>query len=101
MNNDFLPDHEEILIFLEDNISKLVRLKVASRAKYKEYDEKFMNYLTADSIDDDERIMLYFDETFICYEAMVAKLEEAIKSNPELKNNETVKEYLKLTTGEE
>ncbi|MDD6976902.1 MAG: hypothetical protein PUI72_01040 [Prevotellaceae bacterium] len=45
--------------------------------------------------------MLYFDETFICYEAMVAKLEEAIKSNPELKNNETVKEYLKLTTGEE
>ncbi|MDD6976901.1 MAG: hypothetical protein PUI72_01035 [Prevotellaceae bacterium] len=32
MNNDFLPDHEEILIFLEDNISKLVRLKVASLA---------------------------------------------------------------------
>ena len=60
-----------------------------------------MNYLTADSIDDDERIMLYFDETFICYEAMVAKLEEAIKRNPELKNNEAVKEYLKLTTGEE
>ena len=59
MNQDFLPDHEEILMFLEDNISKLVRLKVASRAKYKEYDENFMNYITADSIEDDERIMLY------------------------------------------
>lgn len=101
MNKDFLPDHEEILMFLEDNISKLVRLKVASRAKYKEYDENFMNYITADSIEDDERIMLYSGETFICYEAMVAKLEAAIKSNSELKNNETVKEYLKLMTGEE
>ena len=33
MTNHFKPDHEEILIFLEDNISKLVRLKVASKAK--------------------------------------------------------------------
>lgn len=101
MNNDFLPDHEEILIFLEDNISKLVRLKVASRAKYKEYDENFMNYLTADSIEDDERISLYSEETFLCYKSMALKLEDAIKSNPELKDNKTVKEYIKLMTGEE
>lgn len=101
MNNNFLPDHEEILIFLEDNISKLVRLKVASRAKYKEYDENFMNYLTADSIEDDERISLYSDETFLCYKSMLLKLEEVIKSNPELKDNKVVKEYIKLMTGEE
>lgn len=100
MNNNFLPDHEEILIFLEDNISKLVRLKVASRAKYKEYDENFMKYLTADSIEDDERISLYSEETFLCYKSMVLKLEEAIKVNPELKENKTVKEYIKLMTGE-
>lgn len=100
MNNNFLPDHEEILIFLEDNISKLVRLKVASRAKYKEYDENFMKYLTADSIEDDERISLYSEETFLCYKSMVLKLEEAIKVNPELKENKTVMEYIKLMTGE-
>lgn len=101
MNSKYLPDHEEILIFLEDNISKLVRLKVASRAKYKEYDENFMSYLTADSIEDDERISLYSEQTFLCYKSMVLKLEEAIKSNPELKENKTIKEYVKLMTGEE
>lgn len=101
MNKNFLPDHEEILIFLKENISKLVRLKVASRAKYKEYDENFMDYITADSIEDDERISLSSEQTFLCYKSMVLKLEEVIKGNPELKNNETVKEYIKLMTGEE
>lgn len=101
MNHDFLPDHEEILIFLEENISRLVRLKVVSRAKYKEYDENFMNYLTADSIEDDERISLYSEQTFLCYKSMALKLEDVIKSNPELKEDKTVKEYIKLMTGEE
>lgn len=101
MNNNFLPDHEEILIFLEDNISKLVRLKVASRAKYKEYDENYMSYLTADSIEDDERISLYSELTFLSYKSMVLKLDDAIKTNPGLKDNETVKEYTKLLKGEE
>lgn len=101
MSSNFLPDHEEILIFLEDNISKLVRLKVASRAKYKEYDENFMNYLTADSIEDDERISFYSEQTFLSYESMLLKLEEVIKNNPELKDDKVVKEYVKLMTGEE
>lgn len=47
--------HEDILIFLEDNISKLVKLKLASRATYKAYDQNYMNYLIAESIDDDIR----------------------------------------------
>lgn len=101
MNNNFLPDHEEILIFLEENISKLVRLKVASRAQYKEYDENFMSYLTADSIEDDERISLYSEQTFLCYKSMLLKLEEVIKCNQGLKDNKVVKEYVKLMTGEE
>lgn len=101
MSSNFLPDHEEILIFLEDNISKLVGLKVASRAKYKEYDENFMSYLTADSIEDDERISFYSEQTFLSYESMLLKLEEVIKNNPELKDDKVVKEYVKLMTGEE
>lgn len=43
MTNHFKLDHEEILIFLEDNISKLVRLKVASKAKYEAYDDSYMS----------------------------------------------------------
>lgn len=101
MSSNFLPDHEEILIFLEDNISKLVSLKVTSRAKYKEYDENFMSYLNADSIEDDERISFYSEQTFLSYESMLLKLEEVIKNNPELKDDKVVKEYVKLMTGEE
>ena len=48
-SNNFKPDHEEILLFLEDNRSKLVRLKVASKARYEAYDDNYMSCLTADS----------------------------------------------------
>ncbi len=99
MNNHFTPDHEEILIFLEENISKLVRLKVASRVKYKQYDESFTDYLIADSINDEERISLYSEQTLESYQSMVERLDSAIKENPELKHNVTVKAYFKLMTG--
>ncbi len=75
MTNHFKPDHEEILIFLEDNISKLVRLKVASKAKYEAYDDSYMSYLTADSIDDEERVALYSEQTQWGYQSMLEKLE--------------------------
>lgn len=88
--------HEDILMFLEDNISKLVRLKVASRAKYKEYDECYMDYLTAESIDDDERMELYGEILESCHTAMLRKLETAIEDNPEQIKNKVVTEYVTL-----
>ena len=100
MNNQFTPDHEEILIFIEENISKLVRLKVASKAKYEAYDESLIDYLTADSINDEERISLYSEQMLESYKSMLWKLLSAIKTNPELKNDVTVKAYFKLMTGE-
>ena len=99
MTNHFKPDHEEILIFLEDNISKLVRLKVVSKAKYEAYDDSYMSYLTADSIDDDERVGLYSEQTQWGYQSMLEMLESAIHANPDLKHNDTVKAYFKLMTG--
>ena len=100
MTNHFKPDHEEILIFLEDNISKLVRLKVASKAKYEAYDESLMDYFTADSINDEERISLYSEQMLESYLSMLWKLLNAIKANPDLKHNVIVKAYFKLMTGE-
>ena len=92
----FSAKHEDILIFLEENISKLVKLKVASRAKYKEYDEQFMNYLTADSIDDKERTEMYREMVEMYYAAMRTKLQTAINDNPELMMNKHIAEYIKL-----
>lgn len=88
--------HEDILIFLEDNISKLVKLKVASRAKYKMYDESYMNYLTAENCEDDIRIEMYGEMVEDCYFAMRKKLMDTVKGNAELKQNPVIAEYLKL-----
>ena len=48
-----------------------------------------MKHLTADSIEYDERISLYSEQTFLCYKSMLLKLEEVIKSNPELKDDDS------------
>lgn len=79
--------HENILEFLEDNISKLVKLKVASRPKYKEYDEHYMDFLTAESIDDEDRMELYEELTETSYKWLRHKLTKAIKENGELMEN--------------
>ena len=87
---------EDLLIFLEDNISKLVKLKVASRAHYKNYDECYVNYLTAKSCDDDERMLLYGEMVEDCHAAMQRKLETTLNAQPELLTHQLVKEFVKL-----
>ena len=78
----------------------MVRLKVASKAKYEAYDESLMDYFTADSINDEERISLYSEQMLESYLSMLWKLLNAIKANPDLKHNVIVKAYFKLMTGE-
>lgn len=92
----FEEKQEDILMFLEDNISKLVKLKVASRAKYKVYDDCYLSYLTADSIDDEFRVEMYREQLRDCYEAMRSKLQAALVANPDLMENKAVAEYAKL-----
>ncbi|MGN1229800.1 MAG: hypothetical protein ACI4T5_09145 [Prevotella sp.] len=100
MSKYLTSNHEEILMFLEDNISKLVKLNVASRAKYREYDENYFDYLTADSIDDEERKCLYSELTEQSYAWLKNKLQKAILKNPGLAENPIVKEYAQLMLGE-
>lgn len=88
--------HEDLLIFLEENMSQLVKLKVASRAHYKNYDECYVNYLTAESCDDDERMLLYGEMVEDCHAAIQRKLETALNAQPELLTHQVVKEFVKL-----
>ena len=94
MSNSY--KHEDILIFLEENISRLVKLKVASRAKYNEYDRNYTNFLIAESCDDDIRVEMYGGMVEACYLSMRKKLESAIKENEELKQNRIIAEYMSL-----
>lgn len=88
--------HEDILIFLEDNISKLVKQKLASRATYKAYDQNYMNYLIAESIDDDIRMDMYKEIVKECYLVLRKKLMDAVKGNVKLKQDPVITEYLEL-----
>lgn len=88
--------HEDILIFLEDNISKLVKLKLVSRATYKAYDQNYMNYLIAESIDDDIRMDMYKEIVKECYLVLRKKLMDAVKGNVKLKQDPVITEYLEL-----
>lgn len=96
MTYDSQKTHENLIEFLEDNISKLVKLKVASRAKYKEYDENYSDYLVAESIDDEDRMELYEELTENSYAWLRHKLTKAIKEDKELMENPLVREYLRL-----
>lgn len=98
MNKNFTVNHEDILSFLEDNISKLVKLKAASRDKYKEYDDNFMSYITAVNIDDEYRIGLYAEQTEQSYDWMKNKLMKAIEKDASLALNPIIIEYHKLMT---
>lgn len=95
-NKGFMQKHEDILLFLEDNISKLVKLKVASRAKYKQYDEYYNNYIIADNINDEDLMEVYGQMVDDCNFMMFQKLNKELKANPELLQNAVVKEYIKL-----
>ena len=88
--------HEDILIFLEDNISMLVKLKLASRATYKAYDQNYMNYLIAESIDDDIRMDMYKEIVKEYYLVLRKKLMDAVKGNVKLKQDPVITEYLEL-----
>lgn len=96
MTYDSQKTHENLIEFLEDNISKLVKLKVASRAKYKEYDENYSDYLVAESIDDEDRMELYEELTENSYAWLRHKLTKAIEEDKELMENLLVREYLRL-----
>ena len=96
MDHDLQKTHANLLGFLEDNISKLVKLKVASRAKYKEYNENFSCYLMAESIEDEDRMELYEELTEDSYAWLRHKLSKNIKENEELLDNPLVKEYMWL-----
>lgn len=96
MNNENIEFYEEICEFLEDNISKLVKLKVASRDKYKEMDKLLLDYLTAESIDDEVRMELFSEQLDECFVWMRHKERKAIVENTELLTNRLVRDYMRV-----
>ena len=55
-----------------------------------------MNYLIAESIDDDIRMDMYKEIVKECYLVLRKKLMDAVKGNVKLKQDPVITEYLEL-----
>ena len=88
--------HENLCEFIEDHLSRLIKLKVVTRASYHAYDECLSNYLIAESIDDRTRMGLFKTQVLFCYESIDLKLSKQLTSTPDLAEDEVIAEMLQL-----
>lgn len=75
-----MTNHENILNFIEENLSELLKYKFLTRTVYKNYDNAMENYLIAESSDDKERMEMYEDELNVCYHKIIKKFLKVLES---------------------
>lgn len=88
--------YENLCEFIEEHLSRLVKLKVVSRASYHDYDECLSNYLIAESVDDRARVGLFKTQVLFCYESIDMKLSKQLTANPDLAEDEVIAEMLQI-----
>ena len=88
--------YENLCEFIEEHLSRLVKLKVVTRASYHAYDECLFNYITAESIDDRTRMELFKTQVLFCYESIDMKLSKQLTANPDLAEDEVIAEMLQI-----
>lgn len=88
--------YENLCEFIEEHLSRLVKLKVVSRASYHAYDECLSNYLIAESVDDRARMGIFKTQVLACYDSIDSKLGQLLTSNPSLAKDEVIAEMLQL-----
>ena len=86
--------HSGITEIFEDSRSKISKLKLMTYPKMNEYSDNYMSYLTADSIDDQDRIEFYLEECNKSLRALVSKYKKVQSENPDIRNEKVVKEIL-------
>ena len=88
--------YENLCEFIEEHLSRLVKLKVVTRASYHAYDECLSNYLIAESIDDRVRMGLFKTQILACYDSIDSKLGKLLTANADLAEDEVIAEMLQL-----
>lgn len=88
--------YENLCEFIEEHLSRLIKLKVVTRASYHAYDECLSNYLIAESIDDRTRMGLFKTQVLACYDSIDSKLGQLLTANPDLAEDEVIAEMLQL-----
>lgn len=88
--------YENLCEFIEEHLSRLIKLKVVTRASYHAYDECLYNYLIAENINDRTRMGLFKTQVQFCYESIDLKLSKQLTANPDLAEDEVIAEMLQL-----
>ena len=92
--NDLEEMHCNITELFECNRSKIAKLRLMTYAKQKEYDECVMDLMTAESIDDKDRIVFYMDQCNNHLRKIIGKYKQLLHENPTIKDNPLVKELI-------
>lgn len=81
--------------FIKENRSKLVKEKLLSVGKSREFGEFVVNYCTADAAADALRLRLYLEDIWQCIASMSRKLNKRLNEMPKLRTDKTVKQFEK------
>lgn len=70
--------YEELSLFIEENLSKLTKLKLITRNKYEKLDQAINDYLIADNFGDNERKEMYAEEIETLYSEILDKTDKQL-----------------------
>lgn len=76
--------YTELSLFIEENLTKLVKYKLITRDRYKLFDQLISDYLLADSFGDEERKQLYAEQIEDHYSFIAEKLDKCTEEDKSL-----------------
>ena len=92
----FINYTTDLFDFIEKNRSELIKEKLLSASKAREYSEFVINYAAANAAADVFRLRLSLEDIWHCNLSMSRKLAKRLAEAPELKANKIAKHFQKL-----
>ena len=92
----FINYTTDLFDFIEKNRSELIKEKLLSASKAREYSEFVINYAAANAAADVLRLRLSLEDIWHCNLSMSRKLAKRLAEAPELKANKIAKHFQKL-----
>lgn len=73
--------YTELALYIEENLTKLVKLKLITRDRFKQFDQLISDYILADGLGDEERVPIYAEQI----EDHITTLPKSLISEPKRK----------------
>lgn len=87
--------YTELALYIEENLTKLVKLKLITRDRFKQFDQLISDYILADGLGDEERVPIYAEQIEDHYNYIAEKLDKRTEEENSLGSDPVVFEYSK------